>query len=164
MYLALAFLIALAALITDWLDGYLARERNLISAWGVCFDPIADKIFIISAFASFTLSQELRFSMLAFLLIVVRELFVTGLRIVVLAKRGNLLVSERFGKIKTASQFILIEASCLFLILVRLELFDLRHAYLLGEAFWALALYTFITGIAYAKRNRQVLAQAWRSL
>ena len=50
---ALALIVFAAAALTDWLDGKIAKSRNLITNFGKIMDPIADKILVLGAFLSF---------------------------------------------------------------------------------------------------------------
>ena len=49
----MSFIIFTIASITDWADGYFARKFNNISNFGIFFDPLADKLLVLSAFISF---------------------------------------------------------------------------------------------------------------
>ena len=71
-----AFALFLAAIITDWVDGYVARTMKTISAFGKVADPIADKILIIGVLFALT-REHLGIPMWTVLLIVVRELLIS---------------------------------------------------------------------------------------
>src|SRR5882724_13604558 len=76
--IALAFFSA--AGISDFLDGQIARRRNLITNFGILMDPLADKIMVCSAFISFVeLRDETRVEAWMVVVIVGRELAITGL-------------------------------------------------------------------------------------
>lgn len=93
--------ILLAAGLTDWLDGYLARKRRQITPLGVLLDPIADKLFICSAFIVLV---ELGLAPAWMVVIIVsRELAVQGLRTIATAEGFTVAVSE-LGKVKMALQ------------------------------------------------------------
>ena len=92
--------------ITDFLDGAIARRRKLITNFGILMDPLADKILVCSAFIAFV---EFRLNNVplveAWMVVVIvgRELAITGLRM--LAASNNLvLAAEGLGKHKTISQ------------------------------------------------------------
>jgi CDP-diacylglycerol--glycerol-3-phosphate 3-phosphatidyltransferase len=109
-YPVLAALIFLIAAATDFLDGYLARLYGQVTTFGTILDPIADKFLVISALIMLVDMETL--SAWIAILIIVREFFVTALRVVALAK--NIVIkAEMGGKIKTATQIIAI----LFLII-----------------------------------------------
>src|SRR5438477_10605998 len=103
--LALAFFVA--AGISDFLDGQIARRRNLITNFGVLMDPLADKILVCSAFIAFVGIQRLEAWMAV--VVVARELAITGLRLLA-ASRNVVLAAENYGKHKTISQITAIIA------------------------------------------------------
>lgn len=102
-----------AAALTDWWDGRIARRRGLVSPFGVLMDPIADKVLVLCAFGAFVWLRVVPAWMV--LLIVARELLITGLRMVALAK-GEALPAEAAGKIKAAFQMGTISLTLLFLV------------------------------------------------
>ena len=110
---AAALAVFTAAALTDWWDGRIARRRNLISNFGVLMDPLADKVLVLAAFFCFV---KLRVApgWIAFL-IAARELGITGLRFIALAK-GRALAAETAGKVKAASQMAAIFLTLFFLI------------------------------------------------
>ena len=101
--------------ITDFLDGRIARSRNLITNFGKLMDPLADKIMVCSAFIAFVESSHLnpnapvKVGAWMVIIIVARELAITGLRLLA-ASKNIVLVAERYGKHKTISQIICIIA------------------------------------------------------
>ena len=99
--------IFLAAAVTDWLDGYLARKRREITALGTWLDPVADKLLVASAFIALVEMKLVPAWMVV--IIVGRELAVTGLRNIALAKGFPIEVSE-LGKMKMATQVFAITA------------------------------------------------------
>src|ERR1700682_5705947 len=82
-------LVFAAAAVTDWLDGYLARKQNLISALGRVFDPLVDKVLICGAYI-FLLPETIDAGLRPWMVTVVvgRELIITGLRSL-LGNRGT---------------------------------------------------------------------------
>jgi CDP-diacylglycerol--glycerol-3-phosphate 3-phosphatidyltransferase len=102
-------LFSLASL-TDFLDGKIARERKLITAFGTLMDPLADKILTCSAFIAFIELRQIEAWMVA--VIVGRELAITGLRLLA-ASKNVVLAAERLGKHKTVSQITTILATLL---------------------------------------------------
>jgi CDP-diacylglycerol--glycerol-3-phosphate 3-phosphatidyltransferase len=116
-----AFVIAAA---TDWLDGYLARKMNLVTALGKLLDPLVDKILVCAAFVH--LSMESMCPMWMTILIIGREFLVTGLRQIAV-ERGVVIAADRWGKAKTIAQMIAV--------IIALLLLAGRHAS--AEFFWA---------------------------
>lgn len=108
----LALVVFVVASLTDALDGRIARQRKLITNFGILMDPLADKILICSAFIAFVELGQIRAWMVV--LIVARELAITGLRLLA-ASRNLVLAAEGFGKHKTISQMVAIIAILLLL-------------------------------------------------
>ncbi len=103
-YYASAFLFVIAG-VTDFFDGYVARELNQITIVGQILDPLADKMLTLAAFLGLMMMGTA--SVWAIYIIIVRELFITGLRTLSLSEGID--VSASFaGKIKTVAQMIAI--------------------------------------------------------
>jgi CDP-diacylglycerol---glycerol-3-phosphate 3-phosphatidyltransferase len=99
--------IFLAAAVTDWLDGYLARKRKQVTALGIWLDPVADKLLVAAAFLALV---ELRLAPAWMVLIILgRELAVTGLRNIALLQGFSIAVSD-LGKVKMGVQVFAITA------------------------------------------------------
>lgn len=102
----LALLFFCLGSITDFLDGAIARRRKLITNFGILMDPLADKILVCSAFIAFV---EFRLNNVplveAWMVVVIvgRELAITGLRMLA-ASKNLVLAAEGLGKHKTISQ------------------------------------------------------------
>ena len=100
---------------TDFLDGRIARKRGLITNFGILMDPLADKILICSAFIAFVESTHMNstapVTVAAWMVIVIvaRELTITGLRLLA-ASKSVVLAAEKFGKHKTISQIVALNA------------------------------------------------------
>ncbi len=97
----IALLIFLAAVLTDWLDGYLARRRMQVTTIGKLLDPIADKILVSGALIS--LVELDRVAAWMVVLIVSREFAVSALRNVALAQ-GMAIAASEYGKAKMIAQ------------------------------------------------------------
>lgn len=93
--------------LTDALDGRLARSRGLVTSFGILMDPLADKILTCSALIAFVELRRIEAWMVV--VIVARELAITGLRLLA-ASRSVVLAAEGFGKHKTVSQMVAIVA------------------------------------------------------
>ena len=117
--LILATLVFFVAALTDYYDGYFAKKHNMISDFGKLMDPIADKFLILVAFFIFVHMHIIPLWM--FLVILGREVLVTGLRIYAISK-GKVIAAERAGKYKTVSQTVVIAVILLFLILNQFNL------------------------------------------
>lgn len=88
---------------TDYLDGRIARSRNLVTAFGQLMDPLADKVLMAAAFV-ILLEQKLIPGWLV-IAILAREFLVTGLRLVASSK-GAILAADKLGKQKTVWQIV----------------------------------------------------------
>lgn len=102
--LALVFFIIAAA--TDWADGWLARKTGDVSDFGKLMDALADKILMVGMIIVLLSTGLLpQWCLFLVLLIVTRELWITGLRMVA-ANRGVVLAAEKLGKYKTVFQIL----------------------------------------------------------
>jgi len=99
--------------LTDMLDGKIARKYGLVTDFGKFIDPLADKFMVLASMISILVWMLLRGETLAaciflpvVLLILLRELAVTSLRLVVAGKSGIVVAASMLGKIKTVSQMV----------------------------------------------------------
>jgi CDP-diacylglycerol--glycerol-3-phosphate 3-phosphatidyltransferase len=90
------------AAITDFLDGYLARRSGDVTTFGILIDPIADKFLVIAALV-ILVDMDRGVSVLVAVIIIVREVLVTTLRMVALSKE-IVIAAEMGGKLKTGAQ------------------------------------------------------------
>ncbi len=102
--LAAAIIFLLAGL-TDFLDGYIARKMGIETVYGKLMDPLADKFLVICALIM--LQSLNRMSPIVVMLLVCRELTITGLRALASAE-GVIVAASAGGKWKTATQMIAI--------------------------------------------------------
>lgn len=96
---------------TDFLDGHIARKRNIVTNFGKFMDPLADKLLVFATII--ILLERGRFSAFGFglgfvvTLMIAREFIVTGIRL--LAVNENVVIAASYlGKAKTVSQMIMI--------------------------------------------------------
>ena len=147
-----------AASLTDYFDGKIARERKLITNFGILMDPLADKILVCSAFIAFVEFRLVEAWMVV--IIVGRELAITGLRLLAASKQF-VLAAERYGKHKTISQMTAIIA------LLMLDAYtEWGHwaevclkpwlPWFARIALWVTVLLTFTSGALYLWRNREL--------
>ena len=162
----LALIFFCLAGVTDFLDGRIARARGLITNFGILMDPLADKIMTCSAFIAFVESTHLhpdapvKVAAWMVIIIVARELAITGLRLLA-ASKGVVLAAEGFGKHKTISQIVAIIA--LLVIEAKNEwpprLQDLLpgwSAVFTEAALWLTVALTAASGLIYLWRNREI--------
>ena len=161
---SLALLIFSIAAFSDFLDGRIAKRKNIISDFGKFMDPLADKILILAAFAAFVQMHLIEAWMLV--IIIARELVITSLRLFALNK-GKVLAASKSGKHKTAFQMFVIFCILGFILLKEVMLrfytwnpawekfFD-RGIYIL---MWIVVGLTLYSGISYLWENRKVIAK-----
>ena len=97
-------LVFVLASLTDLLDGYIARSRNLITNFGKFMDPIADKLLTHTAFIMLTAIGRLNVT--ACIIFIAREFVVSGLRLCAV-EQGHVIAAGMSGKIKTVLQMLL---------------------------------------------------------
>jgi len=102
-HVLIAAVIFLAASLTDWLDGAIARRTNQVTRLGTMLDPVADKLLVAAALVSLVQVDMVPAWMA--LVIIGRELAVTGLRGVALSM-GVVVPASRLGKWKTVTQYV----------------------------------------------------------
>ncbi|MDA8420233.1 MAG: CDP-diacylglycerol--glycerol-3-phosphate 3-phosphatidyltransferase [Pseudomonadota bacterium] len=112
----LATILFILAALTDWLDGYLARRLDQMSAFGAFLDPVADKLMVVSALVLLAADPQVRTSVInvrlftvVVIIIIGREITVSALRewMAELGRRARVAVSV-IGKLKTISQMMAI--------------------------------------------------------
>ncbi|MFC1658256.1 CDP-diacylglycerol--glycerol-3-phosphate 3-phosphatidyltransferase [Candidatus Omnitrophota bacterium] len=161
---SIAFLIFSLAALSDYFDGKIAKQKNIISDFGKFMDPVADKILILAAFAAFVQMHLIEAWVLV--IIIARELLITSLRLFALNK-GRILAASKSGKQKTAFQMFVIFSILGFLLLkeVMLRFFTWNPAW---EKFFNQGVYilmwfvvglTLYSGISYVWENRRVIAK-----
>ena len=118
----IAFMIFVAASITDYWDGRLARGSHGVTAFGRLMDPLADKVLVSAALVGFVgirLQYEPHYSLVpawVVVVIIAREFAVTGLRLLVATRGdGRIVSASNWGKLKTVWQMIAIIATFILL-------------------------------------------------
>jgi len=145
-FVLLAFAAFVVAAATDFFDGWLARKLSAQSAWGAMLDPIADKIAVLAAVLGLVwLAPRLSVAIPGFL-ILMRELFVSGLREAGGA-RGLKFPVTQLAKWKTTIQLIALSAQ----ILAAGGLLGSVLTAVADGLLWIAALMTLWTGLDYAR-------------
>lgn len=161
-YLAL-FTFCLASL-TDYFDGRIARARKMENNFGRLMDPIADKILILAAFLAFVEMKIIPAWMV--IVIIFRELVITGLRIIAAKRRGVVISASLAGKHKTVSQMAAIIFILIFLIIRESDIdfwTPLKELWFKRSVFYMMLLtviLTLISGVSYLLRNKNILFAA----
>jgi CDP-diacylglycerol---glycerol-3-phosphate 3-phosphatidyltransferase len=165
-----ALALFVAASLTDYYDGMIARRDKLITDFGILMDPLADKILTCSAFIAFVERQndagEPWMPAWMVVIIVARELAITGLRLLAASKKV-VLAAERYGKHKTISQIVAIIAILVLAahgewgMIGGLFSFDLLGfgpwvGWFTELATWLTVVLTFFSGAIYLWRNRNI--------
>ena len=140
------------AAITDWLDGYLARKLNQMSAFGAFFDPVADKLVVVGALI--VLLHLNRVDMVVALIIIGREIAISALREWMARVGQAKSVAVAFiGKLKTVLQMVAIP-----LLLFGDELFGVVDCHALGTVLiYVAALLTVVSMLYYLRRALPLL-------
>jgi CDP-diacylglycerol--glycerol-3-phosphate 3-phosphatidyltransferase len=143
-----AFLLALFAGFTDFLDGYIARKRNLVTDFGKLMDPLSDKVFTLGCFI-ILVGQGLMPAWVVIALLA-REFGVTGLRSVA-ASKGRVIAAANVGKAKTTMQMILLFVGGA--IWVQWLPYNFWYWDVL---MYIVVVYTIYSGIVYFRANRDL--------
>ena len=104
-YLIVDFIFILAS-ITDKLDGYIARNKNQVTAFGKFLDPLADKILVLAAMLM--LVENAKLPAWIPIIVLAREFLVSGYRLIAVEKGGEVIAASKWGKLKTVTQMIAI--------------------------------------------------------
>lgn len=103
--LTLSVLVFAAGMTTDAIDGYLARSRGLITGFGALMDPIADKLFVGTAFVCLAATGRVAVWVVA--VVFARDILVTGVRLIA-SREGVIIPASQLGKAKTVIQTIVV--------------------------------------------------------
>lgn len=162
-YLAAAA-VFIAASVTDWLDGKIARSRNLVTTFGKFLDPLADKILVISALAVFVDNPVINMSAVPLVIIIAREFVVSGMRLLAM-EDGVVIAAGIWGKLKTAFTMVTIVVIMVYLVIFCDigadigETQELIRTWVLGTLIWISALLTIISGVVYLKNGWKYVAK-----
>lgn len=147
----LAAIVFAVACITDFLDGQIARRKHLVTNFGKFFDPLADKLLVMTALIYLTAFHQVPAWVTA--IIVIRELAVTGLRTLVVENNGTVMAAAWPGKIKTFSQMFAI-----FFLYLKDWPFAIVN-FPIGQVLLYIAVFfTIYSGIEYFWKSRAVFA------
>ena len=138
MWSALAIFII--ASLTDFVDGYIARNCNQVSDFGKFLDPLADKLLTLAAMAMFC--EWGMFPAWALMIVLTREFAVSGLRMVA-GPKGKVIAAGKSGKFKTASTMV---GLCVWMAFPGIEI--------LGTVvMWLIVITTVYSGVEYFIQN-----------
>jgi CDP-diacylglycerol--glycerol-3-phosphate 3-phosphatidyltransferase len=162
----IALALFIVAGLTDYFDGKIARRDKLITNFGILMDPLADKILICSAFIAFVERDLIPAWMVV--IVVARELAITGLRLLA-ASKNLVLAAERYGQNKTISQITAIISILVLVSYKQWGVFGKLFGFeVLGRPWveslaelskWVAVALTFVSGWLYLWKNRQLYLQ-----
>lgn len=152
--MAWALIIFSVVSFTDYLDGKIARSRNLITDFGKFLDPMADKILVISVMVCFE-SMGIC-NPVALIIVIIREFLVSSMRLIA-ASQGVVLAAGKTGKVKTAVQMLSIVV--ILILLSAQQIFKTAlHAETTGNVlFWITAALAIISGVEYVIKNKNLI-------
>ncbi len=157
----LAFIVFVAACLTDFFDGFLARKHNIVTSFGKFADPLADKLLTTTAFIY--MMQLNACDPVVIIVILAREFAVSGIRMVVAgAPGGKVIAANIYGKIKTVLQMVTI---ILFYLLYYVELQFFQNtansvyfSQFIGYVLcWVVAVFTAISGVIYIWQSKEFI-------
>lgn len=156
----LALFTFIIACLTDYFDGRIARKRKTENNFGRLMDPIADKILVLAAFLAFVEMKIIPAWMV--IVIIFRELVITGLRIIA-ASRGKIISASLAGKHKTISQMVAIISILIFLIIKESATpvwSPVWEVWFRRGAFYMMlitVILTLVSGLAYLLKSKAIL-------
>lgn len=148
----LAGAVFIVASCTDFIDGYIARSRNMVTTFGKFMDPLVDKILVTAALVA--LVAMARVPAWVVILILAREFAITGLRTVAVSE-GVVIAASKLGKWKTTCQMVAIA----LLLLYTLPGLPTMAIYGLGQVLmYAALVLTLLSGWDYLKGCKELLS------
>lgn len=156
-------IIFLVASFTDYLDGHIARKRNIVTNFGKFLDPIADKLLVLAALVMLVEAGIIPGWIP--IIIAAREFMVSAIRMLV-ATEGKVIVASKLGKIKTVTQMVAISLAFLdtnyFMSFVcgGLTGFALILNILMSVAMLLAVIATIWSGVDYFMKSKDVVLQS----
>ena len=156
-----ALIVFVTASITDAFDGKIARKHNIVSKFGIFFDPLADKFLVLSAFYAFMFIPVLSTTVKLWMIILIsfRDILVTLLR-TIMQYKGITMITSKFGKLKTFLQLITIHLILVSLILKSYHV-EIPSDFMYNGSLYFLmvitTIITFYTGVHYFYHNYKTL-------
>ena len=148
-----AAVLVLLAGITDWLDGFTARKLGISGRLGVIFDPVADKVLLVTLFFALTVAGLIQFWL--FCLVMGRDLVIVGGALLLRRFRGiREFTPSMLGKESTFFQIVFV------LLVLAYQLLPIEFLlWLRVMAFWVTALFTTFSGIEYVRLGIRLTAR-----
>lgn len=139
----------IAACITDFFDGYLARKYNQVTTFGKFMDPLADKLLVCAALICFLAEANSEMPAWVVIIIISREFIISGFRLVA-AEKNVTIAASYWGKVKTCAQMAM---SILLIFNFQHPVFRIIDNVLI----YAAVILTVISLIDYIYKNRNVM-------
>ncbi len=144
------------ASVTDFLDGHIARKRNIVTTFGKFMDPIADKLLVNSTFIILTAWGVI--PLIVTIIIVARDLIVDAIRMV-MVQHNVVIAASIWGKLKTICQMI-----CLPIVLLAPTIDNLfawgEVFYIIGQVLcYVCAIVSLMSGVDYFWKNRKTVLE-----
>ncbi len=158
VYWILGTLFVLAS-ITDYFDGKIARDKDMVTTFGKFMDPLADKLLVLTALIILSDNfLDKPYMWLPFwipLIVLARELIVTSIRLVAVGN-GKIIAASKLGKLKTATTMVSI---IWYFFAMPYDIFGLN---LTGWIMMGLAiLFTVVSGVDYFIKNRKIIFESF---
>lgn len=147
-----ALFLFIAAAITDFVDGWMARKYSLVTNFGKFIDPVADKMLMLSTMIMLSWHSLLPAWMVVAILF--RELAVDGLRMVAV-EQGRVIAAGKLGKIKTVCQIAMVITH--LVAYAHFPLLEILAGWLMLPTQLAVLAMTVWSGADYFIRNKEVL-------
>ncbi len=142
-----ALFIFILAVVSDAVDGYVARKSKQMSKAGVVLDPLGDKLLLMSAFICLTMIKEfpLRFPLWVTLVVISRDtIILLGTVVIYMVKQNIDIYPSRWGKLTTTFQMLSVIA----------VLMQAQFAYIV---WWLACFFTVVSGVYYIKKGFKTL-------
>ena len=137
----------IAACVTDFFDGYLARKYNQVTTFGKFMDPLADKLLVSAALICFLADADSAMPVWAVIVIISREFIISGFRLVA-SDNGVVIAANYWGKFKTTFQMA---AVCLLIV-------DIAVLQVLTQIIlWIAVILTVVSLVDYLAKNKEVM-------
>ena len=151
-------IIFIVASITDFVDGHLARNNNLVTDFGKFMDPLADKFLVNSSLIILAVQKSNLLPVLIVVLMIGRDIAVDGIKLIS-AKKGRTVAANIYGKLKTVFQMIAIPV--IFLNGFPFNYLLKENTYIITIILASLAcLMSLISGVIYIYQNRDMIKEA----
>lgn len=138
---------------SDFLDGHIARKRNLVTSFGKFMDPLADKMLVFATMV-LLLNQDNVLTGWVIIVMLAREFMVSGLRMLA-AEKGQVIAAGMLGKIKTNVQFLLI-----VLLLVLGTMNNLVVNICISIVMYVAVFFTLWSGIDYLIKGKNIILES----